>query len=157
MGSGPARELVTDSGPPKPLPDELAEKVEAALSKLDSIDPGFKERRADELFTQNVKAWTRTAKAMDAHLRAIAKTLINFHQLSLDIGSDGGGASTKPWLEETSMAFERIYFKLVDGTEVHATFQDEPILKGSVEDALDRAWLEKAVTKWIQLAVQKKS
>ncbi len=157
MGSGPARELSTGSGPVKPLPEELAAKVERALQKLDSIDEGFKERRVDELYTQNVKAWNKSCKQLDGHLRELAKALINGHQLSLDIGSDGGGASTKPWLEETSLTFDRLYFKLVDGTEVHATYQDETFLKGGVEDAVRYEWVELAVAKWIEVAVSKKA
>ena len=153
MGHGAARELEKDTGPLKPLPDDLSEKVGSALEILDKIDAGFKERRDDELYTQNVKKWGNVARGMDAHLRSLCKVLIEGHQLSLDIGSDGGGASTKPWLEETSMVFERLYFKLVDGTEVHATYEDETFMKGSTDDATNYDWVEKVVVKWIEVAV----
>jgi len=156
MGHGAARELEKKTGPVKPLPPDLSEKVGAALKQLDAIDEGFKERRDDELYTQHVKRWGNIARGMDEHLRTLAKVLIEAHQISLDIGSDGGGASMKPWLEETSMVIDRLYFKLVDGTRVHATYKDETFLEGSMEDAQDYDWIEKAVCRWIEVAVAEK-
>lgn len=156
MGSGPARELSADTGPLKPLPEELATRVDAALKKLDAADPEFKQRREDELYSQNVKAWGNTAKQMDGLLRTLAKVMINEHQLSLDIGSDGGGAATKPFLEETSLAFDKLVFQLVNGNEVHATYKGEAFAKGSVEQAVDYEWLERVVTQWVIIAVKQK-
>lgn len=156
MGSGGARELGQANGPLDPLPEELAKQVSAALEKMDALDPTFKERRDDELYTQNVKVWNSTSKEIDGHLRVLARVLIGGHQLSLDIGSDGGGASTKPWLEETSMSFDRLYFKLKNGTEVHATYKDETFDIGTIEQAVQYEWVEQMVVKWIVLAVSQK-
>jgi len=156
MGHGAARELATETGPLKPLPEALSAKVGEALAKMDAHDEGFKERRDDERYTQNVKKWGRVAKGMDAHLRTIAKVLIDEHQLSLDIGSDGGGANTRPFLEESSLAFERLYFKLKDGVEVHATYKDESFMQGTTEDAQSYEWIEEAACKWVELAVADK-
>ena len=138
----------------RPLAAEVSARLGAALEQMDHLDPQFKANRDEERNMQMVKIWNRTCSTIDGHLRALAKVLINSHQLSLDMGSDGGGRSTKPWLEETSMRFERLVFRL-EGQQVVVTSGDRAIGRGSIDD-VSYDWIEEMVVAWVIGAVEAK-
>ncbi|HHO50156.1 MAG TPA: hypothetical protein ENK18_04600 [Deltaproteobacteria bacterium] len=152
LGLGASRELKQQDRPQRPLEPELHERLTTALDKLDQLNPAFKASRDEERGAQMVKLWNRTCKDIDAHLRTLAKVLIDSHQLSLDMGSDGGGRGTRPWLEETSMAFQRLIFRLEDET-VLATTGDRILARGSL-DEVTYDWVQSAVVAWVVTSVE---
>lgn len=155
MGHGAPRELEQNDEPERSLDPAVHAELSRALDKMDRSNPAFKASRDEERGAQIVKLWNRTCKEIDAHLRALARVLINSHQLSLDMGSDGGGRGTKPWLEETSMAFDRLVFRLEDGT-VLATTGDRVLTRGSIDD-VSYEWIEAAVVAWVVSSVEQRA
>lgn len=147
MGHGPARELSTESGEIPDLRPELAAKLSAALDKLDAVNADFKQKRDDERLAQLVKSWNKTCREIDDHLRLVAKVLIASHQLSLDIGSDGGGFTTKPFLEEMRDIFPKLQFRLNEDGTVDAVCAGEHLGKRKVAD-IDYAWIEEMAVDW---------
>ncbi len=104
MGHGGARELEDDSGPAKILDPAVAAKLTAALTKFDAANPAFKSSRDDERYMQIVKAWGRAVSTIQGNLRTAIKVFLLSHQLSLDVGCDGGGQGAKPWVEELGVS-----------------------------------------------------
>lgn len=153
MGHGPSRELAGGEEREIPRPgDELIAKLDVALATLDRLDPRFKTQRDDEKLSQMSKAWHKLGSEMDGHLRIIAKAIIASHQISLDVGSEGGGPKARPFVEETGGALERVYFSLADG-KVTANVGQKQL--GVVRiDEVDYAWLERMVVDWIVAAVE---
>ncbi|MCB9685224.1 MAG: hypothetical protein H6738_06615 [Alphaproteobacteria bacterium] len=147
MGHGPARELSTESGEIPELRADLAQKLSAALEKLDATNAEFKQKRDDERLAQLVKSWNKTCREIDEHLRLVAKVLIASHQLSLDIGSDGGGFTTKPFLEEMREIFPKLQFKLNEDATVDAVSDGVHLGKRPVAE-IDYAWLEEMAVDW---------
>lgn len=147
MGHGPARELSSESTEVRPLNPALAPKLTAALAKLDAVNSEFKQRRDDERLAQLVKSWNKTCREIDEHLRAIAKTLVASHQLSLDIGSDGGGYATKPFIEEMREMFPKLQFKLNEDSTIDVVCAGDLIGKGSVAGVCYE-WIEEMVVEW---------
>jgi len=147
MGHGAARELDGPDGPLPELASELSAKLGTAMQRLDGMSAAFKEARDEERFMQRVKAWNSTCKEIDAHLRTIAKVLIDAHQFSLDIGSDGGGKNTQPWLEETAMTIPKVHFRLEEDGKVSAA-SDGRVIMSCEMDEVSYAWLERAVIEW---------
>ncbi len=136
----------------KGLSADAVHLLSEALAKLDATHEAFRESREEERQQQLVKLWNQKCRQIDDWFRAIAKVLINSHQLSLDMGSDGGGRSTRPWLEETSQAFARLTLSLED-EEVVARTGDQEVLRGPV-DRLSYEWIEEAVIQWVLIAVE---
>lgn len=147
MGKGAVREAVQDNREIIPLNTERATRLSAALEKLDRIKPAFKSARDEERYAQMSKTWHRLCSEMDGNLRLINKGLHQSHQLSLDVGSDGGGINTKPFVEEIANTFERIVFRL-EGTRVLAVSGGQILLEGPPED-VNYEWLERALIEWI--------
>ena len=147
MGHG-SRELSTGDTVEIPvLGPEHTTKLDAALGALDKLDQRFKEQRDEERISQLTKAWHRLGAEIDGHLRIIAKSVIASHQISLDVGSEGGGIKARPWLEETGGALERLYFGLVDGQMV-ASVGGRQLGTTSLKQ-VDYAWLEQMAVDWI--------
>jgi len=155
MGSGAPRELGGPQQELPPVPADLSTKLTFALAKLDQLNAPFKQARDDERSLQTNKAWNAKCKEIDAHLRLGALVLINSHQLSLDIGSDGGGIRTAPWTEETAMAFAKLSIKVEEDGSIAAVSDGETILSGKMED-IDYDWVLKAMIEWAVKAVLKK-
>lgn len=153
MGHGPSRELAqgNDREIPPPSPELLA-KLDEALGTLDRLDERFKAQRDDERSSQLTKAWHRLGSRIDEELRSLAKVLIASHQISLDVGSEGGGVKARPWMEETGGSLERLYFSLVDGKVVAQVGKVQLGVTGL--DEVDHAWLEKIVVEWIVASVE---
>jgi len=125
------------------------------MQRLDAMDGAFKEARDEERFMQRVKAWNATCKEIDAHLRTIAKVLINAHQFSLDIGSEGGGKNTRPWLEEVGMTIPRFYLQLEEDGSVTATCDGRKISSCGLHE-VDYPWVERAVVEWAVSEAERK-
>ena len=154
MGHGPARELSNESDDIPDLPPELAAKLTAALDQLDASNPEFKQKRDDERLAQLVKSWNKTCRSIDESLRVIAKVLIASHQLSLDIGSDGGGFTTKPFLEEMRETFPKLQFKLNEDSTVDAVSGDMHLGKCNVHE-IEFDWLLEMAVEWASRAAIK--
>jgi hypothetical protein len=153
MGHGAGRTLAGESGPALQLDEERSKRLGSVLSKFDAKDTEFKAGRDDARFQQRVKDWGLAAKEIDGHLRAIGNAIYRAHQLSLDIGSDGGGHSTKPWIEDLGRKFGRADFRMQDG-EVVARGND--VILGQVPmDQIDAEWIEKMLTEWLIQAASK--
>jgi hypothetical protein len=155
LGHGAPRELASEDEVERSLDPELHTKLTTALDRLDSLEASFKAGRAEELYSQTVKAWGRTSVQMSSDLGRVCKTLLISHQLNLDAGIDGGGQSAKPWVEELSgkAKFDRLVFKLeADGT-ISGTTAGRAIVKGTPAD-VSYAWLEAAVVEWIVTSVE---
>lgn len=152
MGKGAARELSHSDDEPQPLEEDLAQRLAEALEKIDRIKPAFKSTRDEERYAQMSKAWHRLCGEIDAHLRQVGKSIHASHQLSLDVGSDGGGINTKPFIEEISGAFERLVFRLED-TKVLATSAGRSILVGTVAD-VSYDWIKRAVVDWVVFSAE---
>ena len=129
VGSGTPRR---DGGEPveaRPLSPQINAALQRALARLDQAVPAFKSVRDEERDSQLSKMWSRKCKEIDDLLRVISNTLLESHQVALDQGSEGGGRSQRPWLEETSHSIERLYFQL-NGNEVVATMGSTELLRG---------------------------
>ncbi len=148
MGHGPARELGGDTGPLKDLNPELAKRLTAALDRMDTVDAEFKKSRDDERLAQLVKAWNKICREIDGYLRDMAKVLIASHQISLDIGSDGGGIATKPFMEDMRLKFPKLQFKLNEDGIVEAVAGDMKYGRIPVND-IDYEWVEKMCCEWV--------
>lgn len=157
MGSGPARELESDTEPTRKLPGQLASKLDEALAKMDQIDPGFANAREEERIAQLSKHWGRKSKEIIEHFRLINKVLHAQHQISLDVGADGGGRNTRPWVEETSQAFEKLYLRLEEETGwIVAESGNLTLARGTMEE-VNFEWLEKLVVVWVVKAIDARS
>jgi hypothetical protein len=154
VGHGPARELSGGESKVVELNPELSSKLDTALERLDRLNAKFKAARDEERFAQSSKAWNRVCGEIDGYLRSVAKALIESHQLNLDIGSEGGGVKAKPYLEEMTQVFERLYFRL-DGDQAIASFGTRTVATTRIKE-LDYAWVEKAVVDWVVMSVEGK-
>lgn len=154
MGSGPARELGGPGGPVKALSPTLAARLTAAVQRLDKLDPQFKQARDDERMGQLAKAWGGACTEIDAHLRAVAQVLIFSHQISLDMGSEGGGRGAMPWIEETGYKFKRLYFRLEDDGTVVAVAADRTIASAPDLAAISYDWVEQTVVDWVVSSIE---
>lgn len=152
MGSGAPRNDVQQKVEGRPLSGEVNQALAKALRVMDEHHPSFKDNRKEEKDSQLTKMWNRKCREIDDYLRAIAKVMIDSHQLSLDMGSDGGGRGTRPWLEETNQAFDKLYIKL-DNEEVVAVTGDTELLRGPV-GRLSYDWVEEAVVNWVLTGVE---
>ncbi len=149
MGHGPARELETDTEPTRTLPARLATKLDEALAKMDDADAGFRHARDEERQAQLAKRWGAKSKEVLEQFREITKVVHAGHQVSLDVGADGGGKGTRPWVEETSQKFERLYLRIEDETGwVVAESGNLTLARGTLEE-VTYEWLEKLVVVWI--------
>ncbi len=146
MGHGASR-TITSEIEDRPLPDTLAQKLGAALAKVDVVDAEFKAARDDARFQQQVKDWGRIAKEIDVQLRSIGNAIYKSHQVSIDIGSEGGGHTTKPFLEDLGRKLGRVDFRLVDGNVVARTDGKD---LGSIDmNAVTYEWLEQMAVDWL--------
>lgn len=148
MGDGPARELEVDTGPPPELSPGLSNKLGQALDRMDQVDEAFRTARDEERQAQMAKRWAKQCKDILMELRTIIKVLHESHQLSLDIGSDGGGRGTRPWVEETAHTFDRLYLSLEDSGSVLASAGDLMLARSPLAD-INYEWLEKLVVVWV--------
>ena len=87
-------------------------------------------------------------------IRAVAAAMIASNQISLELGSDGGGQGATPWCEESGEAFPRLEFKLVEG-KIQASSDEEVIATCEIDVDLPISWVEKVMAKWILVSVQK--
>ena len=138
----------------RPLSDEANRALREALTQLDGVNESFRESRDLERDSQLLKLWNRKSKEVVAILRGVAKTMIDSHQLSLEMGSTGGGRNIRPWLEESSQAIDRLEFVL-DDYEVVAKVGDQEVLRGPI-DRVGYEWVEEAVVNWVLAAVDQK-
>ena len=148
MGHGPARELENDSEPTRNLPAALSTKLDEALGRMDQFDEGFRHARDEERLAQMAKRWGQTSKAVLDLLRDVTKVLHAGHQVSLDVGADGGGRATRPWVEETSNKFDRLYLTLEEGGSVLAISGNMTLARCTI-DELTYPFLEKLVVVWV--------
>ena len=156
MGHGASRELEGPSGPLPELDPEVSKRLEGAMQKMDALDSQFKSNRDDERLAQTSKLWNLASKEIDAHLRTIAKVLVQSHQVSLEPGSDGGGISIKPWLEDTAGKFQRLTFRLTESQELIASIGSKDFATGTL-DSISHEWLVNIVAEWLILAVEQKT
>lgn len=155
MGHGATRS-VTAEIEDRPIDKANAERLAAALAKYDAVDAEFKANRDDARYQQQVKDWGRIAKELDANLRSIGNAIYKSHQVSIDIGSDGGGIATRPFLEDLGRKLGRVEFRLVDGKVVARTSDGKDL--GTTEmDDIPYEWLEKMAVEWlVHVATTKK-
>lgn len=139
----------------RPLSPQLESALEHALTRLDAVNEGFRDSRTDERNSQMVKRWNQICKEINGYFRAISTVLIQTHQLSLDMGSMGGGRAIRPWLEETTNTLDRLVIKLDDNDEVVAMVGETELLRGPV-DRVSYEWVEEAVINWVLTAVDLK-
>lgn len=155
MGHGATR-AVTAEIEDRPLGDELARRLADALVKVDAADAEFKAARDDARFQQQVKDWGRIAKEIDHDLRTIGNAIYKSHQVSIDIGSEGGGHSTRPFLEDLGRKLGKVDFRMVDGKCVARTSDGKELGSTSMHD-IQYAWLEQMAVDWlVHMASQKK-
>ena len=155
MGSGGSRELSSESKTDRVLSTDLSEKLTKALAKLDDASPEFKESRAAEKHAQEVKTWHKVGQAIVDHLREVGKVLIASHQLSLDMGSEGGGAGMRPWVDEIGGArFDRLTFEMRDG-RVSAKLGSMPLSRIALSE-VDYEWVELMVVEWAIVSAAKR-
>ncbi len=148
MGSGAARELGGSADSERVLDPEQNARLGAACLRLDGADPEFKLNRDDTRNMQRVMMWTALAKVVDGYLREVGNVLYRAQQLSLDIGVEGAGQGTKPYIEETARKFEKLSFRLHTDGEVHATMGNRSISHVSLEQ-LTYEWVEAAAVDWL--------
>jgi hypothetical protein len=154
VGHGPARTLSGGEDKLVELSPELSSKLDVALEKLDKLNAKFKAARDEERFAQSSKIWNKTCGEIDGHLRNVAKTLVLSHQLNLDIGSDGGGVKAKPWIEEMSQVFERLFFRL-EGDQVIASFGSRTVATARIKD-MSYSFVEQAVVDWVVMSIEQR-
>lgn len=152
MGGGAVRNLEEAFVPERPLDPELSARVGKALEHMDRIDPDFKARRDDERFQQQVKRWTSTSKEVETYLRAMGNLMHASHQLSLDIGSEGGGQAIKPFIEDLGQRFPRLFYKL-EGAEIAAVSDGKELGRTKLE-GINFDFVEKTVVIWVLRSVQ---
>jgi hypothetical protein len=155
MGHGASRELAGKQEL-RVLPEGLSKAVAQALTKMDESDEEFKKSRVDERYSQISMLWSNIGVDMAGHLRIITDAILANHQLSLEIGSDGGGLGAKPFVEESSFKIERLYFGLEQEEErMKAYFADTVVSRVALLD-ITYEWVEKAVCTWIVHATRAK-
>jgi hypothetical protein len=130
------------------MPTDLSARLDAALEKVDKRDQKFKAARDEERFAQTSKAWNRLCAEIDAHLRAVAKAVVQSHQLNLDIGCDGGGINAKPWIEEMGGVLERLSYK-VDDRSIVAFTKRAVIATIPIKGGVSYDWIEGTVVDWV--------
>ena len=81
--------------------------------------------------------------------------MIQAHQFSLDIGSDGGGKNTRPWTEEVAMTIPRLHFQLEEDGSVSAVSDGTPLMRCAL-DQVGYPWLERAVIAWAVASASRK-
>jgi hypothetical protein len=151
VGKGASRELSQAEDVEVPLNEALSARLDAALERLDAIEPKFKAARDEERFAQSSKLWHRACAEMDVHLRTVAKVLIRTHQLNFDVGSEGGGVKASPWIEEMGSVFPRLYFRL-DGFQVLAVSDGRTLATIRLQN-LAYEFVEQAVVEWVAASV----
>ena len=152
MGHGATRTLAEEGASDRELNEELAKRLTVVMDRFDTLDAEFKAARDDQRFAQRAKHWGQLAKTVDGHLRVLSNVLHESHQLSLDIGSDGGGHSIKPWMEDLGRKFGRIDFRL-DGGNIRARAGTQEL--GMVPmDQVTYEWCEQMVVDWLVRAVE---
>jgi hypothetical protein len=154
VGHGPARTLESSNDVDRTLDPEASARLAAALAKLDRVDAEFKSNRDDIRYQQRVKAWGAKAKEIDGYLRTAGAVLYAGHQLNLDIGSEGGGAATKPFFEESGRKIDRLYFKMEEGEAIAYTGQR--VLGKKPMDEVSYEWVEQMSVDWIIFAIESK-
>lgn len=157
MGHGAPRDLGGNEAELPELPAELSTKLTFALDKLDSLDATFKEARDDERAMQLVKNWNGTCKEIEANLRLAARVLITSHQLSLEIGSDGGGKNTEPWVEESNNAIAKLKIKLNAQNGTVTAHSGQNIVLETHINKVDFDWVLRAMVEWAVGAVRRKT
>lgn len=155
MGHGPARELETAKDL-RPLSPNLSGKLSTALSRMDKFDDEFAHAREEERQAQLAKKWGQRSKEILEEVRDIMKVLHQSHQLSLDVGADGGGRTTRPWVEETSQKFDRLYLSLEDDGSVLAQSGPMTLARSPLEE-IDYEWLEKLIVVWVVKSIDGKT
>ena len=154
MGSGASRTMTAEIED-RPLPDGLADKLSAALARVDGVDGEFKAARDDARFQQQVKDWGRISKEIDAHLRSIGNAIYKSHQVSIDIGSEGGGHSTRPFLEDLGRKLGRVDFRLIDGQVIARSSDGKDLGTCGMHD-IQYEWLEQMAVEWLVHAASRK-
>lgn len=154
MGSGAARDLGSSADSNRVLDPDAASKLAAAMLKLDAADAEFKMNRDDTRQMQRVMAWTALAKVVDSYLREVGNVLYKAQQVSLDIGVEGAGQGTRPYIEETSRKFEKLSFRMQDG-EIHAVVGSRSLGKSSLDD-VSYEFCEKAAIDWLVFVAEAK-
>ena len=155
MGLGGGRQESEKIPEGRPLSPQLESALEHALARLDATHEQFRDSRTDERNSQMVKRWNQICKEIDGYFRAISTVLIQSHQLSLDMGSLGGGRNIQPWLEETTGTLDRLIIKLDQNDDVVAMVGETELLRGPV-DRVSYEWVEEAVVNWVLTAVDLK-
>jgi hypothetical protein len=96
----------------------------------------------------------RSAKEIDIQLRTIGNAIYKSHQVSIDIGSEGGGHSTRPFLEDLGRKLGRVDFRLADGKVVARTDGKD---LGTIDmHAVTYEWLEQMAVDWLIHMASKK-
>lgn len=129
------------------LNPELSARLGRALQQLDQVDPQFKSGRDDERLQQTSKAWKDKCKEIDAMLRELTHIIIQQHQVAIDVGSDGGGRDTRPFLEEMSGKFPKLEFRL-QNAKVVAVCNNRGIAQAEISD-VNFEWLEQSAVTWM--------
>lgn len=153
MGSGAPRELKS-GGPVRELPAELHARLTAAVKKMDAVDEDFKQARDDERQSQLAKAWGAMVVQIDGYLREVAEVLINSHQLSLDMGVEGGGRSAEPFFEETGQKFKRLVFSLQEDGTIIATSAGRGIARCRMTD-VSYEWILRVAVEWVIISIER--
>ena len=158
MGSGAARELTDNLKDLQPLKPAHLEKLGQALKHLDGLDASFKTGRDEERYAQMVKAWGGTCKEIELHLRRLCKVFIDAHQISLDLGLQGGGNTMAAYVEETGGVIEKLWIRMNTESGRAEAFAGEKLFAhGSMEQAANYDWLEAVMVEWVVRGVRKKS
>lgn len=152
MGHGPARELSDNSGPAKTLDATLAAKLSVAVQRLDALNPDWAQAREDERMSQLAKSWGGTSATIEGYLRSIGQAIILSHQISTDMGTDGGGREATPFIEETSDLFPRLEFSVQDDGSILAATEDLKIAEVQLEH-LSYDWVERCVVEWLVTSI----
>jgi len=148
MGHGAGRELEGGGGPLPELDEAISAKLTDALDKLDAADAEFAEQRENERLGLMAKQWNTTCRGIDEHLRTIGKVLMQSHQLNLDIGSDGGGVSKKPFIEDLRMKFPKLQFTMVVEEEAVVARCGESTYGSIALDGVTYEYCVDAVCNW---------
>lgn len=150
MGAGGDRELVVNEELDRELDPEASARMAAALLHIDRADAAFKQNREETRYSQNVKAWGRLCRVLDAHLRLMGNVFHEAHQLSLDIGVDGQGHAAKPWVEETGKKIPKMYLRLHEG-KVQAISNNMLIAESEIAD-VTYEWVEACGVEWVVMS-----
>ena len=152
MGHGPARELAVADDVTRTLGKEHKARLDVAVERIDDFNEHFAQARHDEKVSQQSKAWSAMCSEMEGQLRMLARVFLRSHQLSFDMGIDGGGLSARVFMEETGRTFERVYFEFDEG-ELLARYEGNTLDTIPLEDfSVD--WLERMVVEWVVAAAE---